>query len=95
MGSPFEFPVVPCLSLSAVFFATGYIGFRSQSPIIAFFEWLGAFVVLGVCVLVLFMEQKAWPGVALVLVAAICESVLLAYCVTRPPRKQPKRPDRT
>lgn len=80
----FEFPVVPAVLLSAFLLGTGCYFFRTRSPLIAICEWLWAFVLLGLCAVDLFMQEKVWPSLATVLVVGVCEALLLLACVATP-----------
>jgi hypothetical protein len=85
MKNTFEFPVVHAVLLSAFLLGSGCYFFRTQSPFMAICEWLWAFLLLGLCAVDLFMQQKAWPSLATVLVAGVCEAFLLLYCVAASP----------
>src|SRR2546423_15348223 len=84
MNNIFEFPVAPAILLSAFLLGSGCYFFRTRSPFLAVSEWLGAFVLLGVCAVDLFMEQKVWLSLATLLVVAACEAILLVFCVATP-----------
>ena len=84
MKNMFEFPVVPAVLLSAFLLGSGCYFFRTRSLFIAVCEWLWAFVLLGLCAVDLFMEERVWPSLATVLLVGVCEALLLAACVATP-----------
>jgi hypothetical protein len=85
MKNMFEFPVAPAVLLSAFLLGTGcYYFFRTRSPFMAACEWLWAFVLLGLCAVDLFMEQRVWPSLATLLVVGVCEALLLVFCLATP-----------
>ena len=79
-----EFPVVPAVLLSAFLLVSGCYFFRTRSPFLAVCEWLGAFVLLGVGAVDLFMEQKVWPSLATLFVVGVCEAVILLSWLATP-----------
>lgn len=78
----FEFPAVPAVLLSVLLLGAGCYFFRTRSPFMAICQWLWAFVSLGLCAVDLFMQEKVWPSLATVLVAGVCEVLLLLACVS-------------
>jgi len=84
MKHMFEFPVVPAVLVSAFLLGSGCYYFRTRSPFLAVFDWLWAFVMLGLGAVDLFMEQRGWPSLATLLVAGVCEALLLVFCVATP-----------
>jgi hypothetical protein len=88
MKNMFEFPVAPALLLSAFLLGSGCYFFRTGSPFMAVCEWLWGFVLLGLCAIDLFMEERVWPSLATVLVAGVCEALLLVFGVATPLAKK-------
>src|SRR2546430_790611 len=88
MKDMFEFPVGPAVLLSGFLLGTGCYFFRTRSPFMAVCEWLWAFLLLGLCAVDLFMDQKVWPSLGTVLVAGVCEALLLVLCVATPLAKK-------
>jgi hypothetical protein len=84
MKDMFEFPVAPAVLVSAFLLGVGCHFFRTRSPFMAACEWLQAFVLLGLCAVDLFMEQRVWPSLATLLVVGVCEALLLAFCLATP-----------
>ena len=84
MENMFEFPVVPAVLLSAFLLGSGCYFIRKRSPFVAICEWLWAFVLLALCAVDLFMQEKVWPSLATVLVVGVCEAVILLSWVATP-----------
>jgi hypothetical protein len=84
MKNMFEFPVAPAVLLSAFLLGSGCYFFRTRSTFMAVCEWLWAYLLLGLCAVDLFMEQRVWPSLATLLVAGVCEALLLVFCVATP-----------
>lgn len=77
MKNMFEYPVVPAVLLSVLLLGGGCYFFRTRSPFIAVCQWLWALLLLGLCAVDLFMEEKAWPGLGTVCVVGVCEALFL------------------
>jgi predicted membrane-bound dolichyl-phosphate-mannose-protein mannosyltransferase len=88
MLHPFESPVAPAILVSAISMALGCSFFRSRSLFVAFLNWFLAYFFLFVCAFDLFIEKTLWPSLAMLLAAAVCETVVLYYCIA--PRRTSK-----
>jgi len=87
MKGMFEFPVAPAVLLSTFLLGSGCYFFRTRSPFLAVCQWVAAFVVLSVCAIDLFMEERVWPSLATVVAVGICEVLLLSFCVAHSSNK--------
>lgn len=84
MKNIFQFPVVPAVLGSALLLGSGCYFFRTRSALIAVCEWLWAFLLLALCAVDVFMEERVWPRLATALLVGACEVLVLVSCVLTP-----------